>query len=436
MMRRKQLFISVGCVALLLVSWVIIISAKSTEERQIELMHNALLLMQDGIYVLAVPILEDAAEYSTKHTLAIEAELKRAYLALADTHGYRSRYLGLLEKQLGRRDASAEIFMEAASYYLNTQRTTEAFEVFRDGIERTGCQELIRLYESNRYIYEINRTGYDFASAIHNNAARVQKDGAWGMAAANGSPMIPCAYEQISTFDSDRAIVRKNGEIFAVNADNNRIALLCENLQVFGTGFSENRFPLLIDGAWHRATGDFVIGASSFEELGMYFGGYVAAKQNGRWGVIDKEMNWLIPPEHGDIIRDELGRSYAQGAVFVRNGTSVSLYIDGSQATGIYEDAKPFSNEGFAAVRSNGKWGFIDNYGSVVIDFTFDDALSFGQHLAAVRVGDLWGYINREGNIVIEPLFLEAKSFQNGSAPVLTERGWDFITLIEYRNGK
>ena len=47
----------------------------------------------------------------------------------------------------------------------------------------------------------------------------------------------------------------------------------------------------------------------------------------------------------------------------------------------------------------------------------------------------LWGYVSREGNVVIEPTFLEAKSFSEGSAPVLTDRGWRFITLLEFKKG-
>jgi len=67
--------------------------------------------------------------------------------------------------------------------------------------------------------------------------------------------------------------------------------------------------------------------------------------------------------------------------------------------------------------------------------FRFDDALSFGQHLAAVKQGELWGYISMAGHVVIEPVFLEARSFSNGSAPVLSERGWQFISLLEYKRG-
>ena len=69
------------------------------------------------------------------------------------------------------------------------------------------------------------------------------------------------------------------------------------------------------------------------------------------------------------------------------------------------------------------------------IDFQFDDALSFGQHLAAVKVGDLWGYVSLQGEVVIDPVFLEAGSFYEGSAPVRTADGWQFITLLEFKKG-
>ena len=111
------------------------------------------------------------------------------------------------------------------------------------------------------------------------------------------------------------------------------------------------------------------------------------------------------------------------------------MFANGRFLDDFYEDARPFSDEGYAAVKKNGRWGFIDKNGNEMISFTFDDALSFGQHLAAVRIGDFWGYISIYGHVVIEPVFLGAKSFSEGSAPVLTERGWQFITLLEMKKG-
>lgn len=48
-----------------------------------------------------------------------------------------------------------------------------------------------------------------------------------------------------------------------------------------------------------------------------------------------------------------------------------------------YEDAKTFS-EGLAAVKKDGKWGYIDKTGKTVIPFSYDYAFSFSEGLAVV----------------------------------------------------
>ena len=430
----SRILIGAGCFTLLLVSWVIAINSKSDAEKQIELIQQATELMKHGIYISAVPLLEEAAGYNAAHTLVAETELKKAYLALIDKRGFNRKYVSLLEKQMNRRGTGAEVFAEAANYYIKISRLQDALGVLKTGIEKTGSDDLFEMYENNRYAYEMTRTPFDYIAAIYGGAVQVCIDGLWGIARANGTTLIPCEYERVSTFSTDRAIVEKGGEIYAVDRDNNRVSVLRERAVGFGN-FADNRIPLLIDGSWRRATGDFILGAAHFEQLGMYSDGYAAAKTGGKWGVIDLSNEWLVPPEYDEIIQDELGRCYAQGAVFARKGGAVYLIVRGQLTGDYFEDARPFSNEGYAAVLKNGKWGFIDANGIVIIDFVFDDALSFGQHLAAVKWGEHWGYVSRYGRIAIEPVFLEAKSFSNGSAPVLTERGWQFITLLEYKKG-
>jgi len=419
---------------LLILTWIIAVNSKSTSEKQLLLINKATEMMNDGIYIRAVPLLEEAAGYDTVHTANAENELKKAYLALIDNRGYPRRYTNLLEKQMNRRDAEPGVFIEAADHYLNNSKIQEALAVLKSGIEKTGDVNLVTLYENSRYAIEMSRVTYDNVTAIYNQTIQVQLDGKWGTASADGTIMIPCEYEKISTFFRDRAIVKSDGYIYAVDRNNNRLAVTYEGVSDFGN-YADNRISLLIDGNWHRATGDFEVGESTFEYIGMYSGGYAAAKINGKWGIIDLSNEWLIPAEYDEIIIDELGRCYAQGAAFVRSGEAVYLFTGGSIADGIYEDAYPFTDEGYAAVKKNGKWGFIDANGSEVIQYVFDDALSFGQHLAAVKQGEYWGYISKYGHIVIDAIYQDAKSFSGGSAPVLTQRGWQFITLLEYKKG-
>ncbi len=67
---------------------------------------------------------------------------------------------------------------------------------------------------------------------------------------------------------------------------------------------------------------------------------------------------------------------------------------------------------------SNNKWGFIDKAGRIAIPATYDWAISFNEGLALVQLGKLWGYINRDGKYVVQPKFEEAESFSEGFAAI------------------
>lgn len=99
------------------------------------------------------------------------------------------------------------------------------------------------------------------------------------------------------------------------------------------------------------------------------------------------------------------------------------------------DEIAPFS-EGLAAVRQGEKWGFINEEGTLVIDFREDvywnsnadtDKLDIsgvrypifkeGKCLITKNVEDgvpLYGFIDSKGNIVIEPKFLNVYPFTNG----------------------
>ena len=64
-----------------------------------------------------------------------------------------------------------------------------------------------------------------------------------------------------------------------------------------------------------------------------------------------------------------------------------------------FDEARDFS-QGRALVRLNGRYGFIDASGSVVIEPEGDDAKSFSNGLALVREDDRFGYIDREGELL------------------------------------
>ena len=78
-------------------------------------------------------------------------------------------------------------------------------------------------------------------------------------------------------------------------------------------------------------------------------------------------------------------------------------------------------SEGLAAVERNGKWGFIDNTGKVVVPLNYDDAGSFSEGLALVSRNGKYGFVDKTGKVVIPLKYDKADSFSfyNGVAGVL-----------------
>jgi hypothetical protein len=75
-----------------------------------------------------------------------------------------------------------------------------------------------------------------------------------------------------------------------------------------------------------------------------------------------------------------------------------------------------------------GKWGFVSEYGKLVITPQFDDAGDFYEGLAPIKVKDKQGFINQKGNIVIKPKYDNVFNFSEGLAIIVLNKKYGFIT--------
>ena len=56
--------------------------------------------------------------------------------------------------------------------------------------------------------------------------------------------------------------------------------------------------------------------------------------------------------------------------------------------------------------KKDGKYGFLDKEGNVVVDYIYEEALEQNsQGYAAIKNNDVWGAINSEGKVVVEPKY-------------------------------
>lgn len=95
-------------------------------------------------------------------------------------------------------------------------------------------------------------------------------------------------------------------------------------------------------------------------------------------------------------------------------------------------------SEGLARVEIDGKWGFINEQGELVIPCMYDEVGDFFEGFAKVKVNihddpddffgeyDFWWFINKSGN-QISSMFQEVESFSEGLAAVCVDDMWGFI---------
>lgn len=99
-----------------------------------------------------------------------------------------------------------------------------------------------------------------------------------------------------------------------------------------------------------------------------------------------------------------------------------------------FEEVKPFySDNSYAAVKKDGKWGFVDKEGKVIISPQYEEARSFSYGYAAVKKDGKWGFIDTSGKICIEPQFQDAMDMNSkGNIFVKENDVWQLISLYRY----
>ena len=94
-------------------------------------------------------------------------------------------------------------------------------------------------------------------------------------------------------------------------------------------------------------------------------------------------------------------------------------------------------HEGLAKICKDGKYGFMDKTGKIVIPTIYRQAIDFHEGLAAVKKDEKYGYIDKEGNVVLPFRFDDADYFMGGYARVhegpdsVADSGQDYNYLID-----
>ena len=99
-----------------------------------------------------------------------------------------------------------------------------------------------------------------------------------------------------------------------------------------------------------------------------------------------------------------------------------SLVIDAQ-----YKDARDFTTSGVAWVLLKGGWALIDVDGNVIKETRATNVMGFSYGLSGAFENELWGYVNTAGEWVIKPQYERAKMFSGGMARVQKNEVWSYV---------
>lgn len=146
---------------------------------------------------------------------------------------------------------------------------------------------------------------------------------------------------------------------------------------------------------------------------GYFSEGIIAAKKDGKWGVIDENGNVVINFEYDNspYLDHNYNNLIDKYIIVEKNGKSGCIDKNGKVLVDFkYDGLLETSNNNLLAAIYNRKLGIINSAGETIIDFKYDE-FSFFNHmntnlglrtniLGAYRRGENWDILDIDGNII------------------------------------
>ena len=283
--------------------------------------------------------------------------------------------------------------------------------------------------------------------------ASVEVDGKCRFIDKHGEFALPLQYEYVDDFSEGLAVFGVNGKYGYINrAGTVEILPTFKSADYFSDGLALVRTEAP-DGSIHAhyidTSGEKAL---TFPDDRVLYGFSEGLAPNAFWnekegtfddGYIDTKGAEVFPTRFADA------SAFSEGYAYVKTKEGKRGFIDktGQMVLELAFGTSSYSyySEGLIDVKIDHKYGYADKTGSVVIEPRFDTAWEFSEGLAAVAVDAKYGYfeksgewvydesfkgtglyvdakfgfIDRSGEWVIEPRFKEAGLFSEGLASVI-----------------
>lgn len=338
---------------------------------------------------------------------------------------FRSCYIEDMEKAALAYPENETFWLTQVELYEEEQNLNEAFYTLKDAMNRgVKSEKLEAMYKELLYSVKTDYKRYtDFKTAL-NGYVSVNDGGNWFVTDDEGEP-ITSTYNFVGLINDDGKGIYKN-TIDTRLLDSTEVTRARFDVEVEEAGYyneSVGLVPVKTDGVWKymNLAGDFLPG--KYEIAGSFYGEQAVAKTESGWVAIDTSGT-QTKLNFEDIKLDLYGCHIQNGIVIAKQGGKYHLYDPSFAQIGDFaaDDMDICIDPMGIAFQRDGKWGFVNGEGTVVIQPQYANAKSFANGYAAVCNGKgLWGFLNDEAELVIDYTYLDANYFTKGETCLVSD---------------
>lgn len=423
--------LSIIMLVLLGLAWYVTLSSwLGNEEKYNQMIAEAQRLEGKGQYLNAIAQYEEAKRMKGG-ILELEEYIADDYLAMGDYKAYRTKLNGII-------DAYGPVEADVVKLYDFTRdyfSEGTLIDLVQGWYERYPDNEtVLHYYDGIKGKYTERICAYDKIDDFTGAYAVYIQNRKKGLIDIEGEPVIEAVYDEI-VFDgkNSKMISVKDGDVcFFVNDKGYRTEMPEESYESLGI-VSQGRIVAkkngkygYLDAKFNEKT-EFIYDAAT-----PFYEGTGAVRQGEKWALINKDGELTTEFIFDEVLSNSRGICSVNKRIAVKQGKAYFFVNEKGERVSEqdYDGIKTFEGDGMCTVCRQGKWGFADQDGSLIIDYIYEDAKPFTNGYAAVCKNGVWGYIDTKNYMTIQPCFDGAGLMTpDGTAPVCHGSTWTLIQL-------
>ena len=423
-MKKSNVIIAVCIVAVCIIGWLTV---------------GSQLIEQSNLYSDYVKEADDCVERGlyqraiANYNLALEEkETEELYEKINIAYGFRCKealeetiddYMDFLKLAVAVYPGNHALVDSFVDLYYMESKYEDIYNCLIRAVENGyDTEDIQSLLRQARYAFNLRRSEFSGIIQSAGEFYTVARNDGWNVYCIKDGYLLTKEYEYVSCANNDGMVV-VTGEDSRILDTSGMVYGIFDGKVSDASLYADNLVAACIDGVYSYYNDLAEKQFGEYEMAGTFQNGKAAVKKDGKWMIIDTEGN-PVSGTYDEIALDYAGCYLIDDVMLAKVNGVYGLYNEKFklQCELNYSNTDILTCDKILAVCKDGKWGYVNDVGEIVVENIYDDAKSFSYGLAAVKKDGKWGFIDTDGNLVIDHQFSDVGYMSSdGICPVRTD---------------